>query len=100
MRRTGKTASTKHTGTHTKVIAIFLNHHVSGHLACAEDAVLGLIDAHRFIDAVLAPRVRRVELPPLFGFVQRQGIRRVAVNLVGRCQDEYGIRRELPGRFK
>src|SRR2546430_8085198 len=100
MCRTGKAASAKHTSTHIKVPTIFLNQHVSGHLACAENAVFGLIDAHRLVDAALAPRMRRLELPTLFGFVPRQAIRCVAVNLVCRCEDEYGIRCELPGRFK
>src|SRR3974377_1774235 len=100
MRRTGKAAPAKYTGAHTKVPAIFLNHHVSSQFACAKDAVFGLVDAHRFVDAVPAPRVTCVELPALFGFVQRQAIRRIAVNLIGRCMDKYRIRRKPPGGFK
>src|SRR5262245_35541540 len=100
MRRTSKAASAKHASTHVKVFAVFLNHDVRSQLACTENTVLGLVDAHRLVYPAFAPRMRRVEFPALLGFIQRQVIRCVTINLVRRRQDEYSMRRKFSGRLQ
>jgi hypothetical protein len=57
--------------------------------------MLAAVDAHLLVDALVI-RVVRVELPPLFKLQERQGVRSIAIDLVGRAEDERGLRTEPP----
>jgi len=59
-----------------------------------------LVDAHALVDAVLSERMRTVEFPASLSFDHRQAVRRVAVDLVGRSDDERCVRAVLARRFE
>ncbi len=89
----GEATAAQAAGRHVEIAAVFLHHHVAGHLGGAEERVLALIDGEILGNAV---RVSRVGVIPAgFQFLQRNGIGPVAVDLVGGHVDE----RRSPGRI-
>lgn len=53
MIRTGEAAVAQCAGWHTEVAAIFLHHHVGGHLGCTVEGMFALVDAKGFADVVV-----------------------------------------------
>ena len=100
MRGAGKAPSAKDARAHAEIAAILLNHDVGGNFADAKNTVLGLIDAHRFIDSVLAPAMLGRKLPTPLHFNERQKVRRVAIDFIGRREDEHGLGRMLARGFE
>ena len=90
----GQAAAAEDARPHAEIAAVLLHQHVGGHLRGPEQRVGRLIDAHRLVDAV-RERMRRVDLPARLLLDQRQPVRRVAVDLVGRGEDEDGVRAVL-----
>ena len=86
----GQRSAAKARGPHPEVAAIFLDQHVRGDLRRAEEAVQAPIDRHVLADAVRVGVVR-VDLPSRLELPQRERVRQVAVDLVGRREDEHRL---------
>src|SRR4029077_8979511 len=61
--------------------------------------MLGVIDTHRLRDTGLV-FVARLYFPALLEFAQRQTVRRVAIDFVRRCENEWGLGRKLSCSFE
>ena len=53
----GQAAAAEDGGLHVEITAVLLDEHVGGDLAGAEKGVLGLVDAHGLVDAMLGEGV-------------------------------------------
>ncbi len=98
--RAGQTAAAEAGGVHAEVAAVLLDHGVGGELRDAEQRVLGLVDRQILVDPVLVVRMGLVDLPARRQLDQRQTVGVVAVDLVGRGEDEAGPGSELTRRFE
>ena len=99
VRRTGQAAAAKTGGLQAKIISVFLHQHIGGDFRCAEQRVLGLVNAHRFRNAGFV-FVTGFDFPALFQFDERQAVRRVPVNLVRGSENEDRFGAELAGGFE
>ena len=95
MRRTSEATTAKTSRLHAKIFAVLLHQHVSGNLGRAKQRMLRLVNAHglgnsRFI------LVAGFNFPTLFQFDQRQPVRRVAINLVSRCENKNSFGTKFP----
>jgi hypothetical protein len=99
VRRAGQTAAAKAGGLEAEIISVFLHQHVGGNFRCAEQRVLGLVNAHRFRNAGFV-FMSGSDFPALFQFHQRQAVRRVAINLVCGSENENRPGAELAGGFE
>ena len=79
-----KATTSERAGPQAKVTTVLLRNNVSREFAGAKNAVLALIDAHRFIYATRGVRVRWIQLPASLEFNGRQRIRSITINLVCR----------------
>ena len=95
----GQAAAAERDGRHVEVAPVLLHEQVGGGLGDAEQRVRRAVDRHRGRDAVVVLVVAR-ELEPLLVLLQRQEVRRVAVDLVGRAEDERGVDRVLARRLE
>ena len=77
----GQAAATQATGRHAEIAAIFLHHHIRRHLRGTEQRMFALVDRQGLGDAVRVSRIG--EIPARFKLHQRQGVRTIAVNLIG-----------------
>src|SRR2546426_6781613 len=83
--RTREAATAKDANRHLEVASELLAHHVSRYLRGAEEGMEALIDGHRLADTVQAISV----VIPLFPFYQGQGVRAVAIDLIGTGEAEW-----------
>ena len=83
----GQAAAAEADGRHLEVAAVLLHQQVGGRLGDAEQRVGRGVDRHRGVDALVVA-VGLGQLQPLLQLFQRQPVRRVAVDLVGRAEDE------------
>ena len=94
----GKAAAAQAAGRQAEVAAVFLDHHVGGHLGGAEQRVLGLVDGEFLGDAV---RVGRIGIIPAgFQLGEGDGVGAVAIDLVCGHVDERRLRAGLAGGFQ
>ena len=94
----GEAAAAEGAGGQIKVAAVFLDHHVGGDFAGAEEGVFGLVDRERFRNAV---GVGGVGVVPACGeFGECDAVGGVAVDFVRRHVDERGFRGGLAGGFE
>lgn len=84
MTRPSQTAASKARRLHPEVATVFLNEGVSGKLGNSEQRMGRMVNGHGLVDALLRERMRRIDFPASIEFNQRQLIRIVAVDLVGR----------------
>lgn len=98
VRGPGRAAATEAARRHTEVAAILLHHHISRHLRRPEERVLATVDPKCLRDAV---RERRIGVVPT-GFLldERNLVRCVSVDLVGRHMNEGRILRMTPSGFE
>ena len=94
--RAGQAAAAEADGLHPEVAAVLLHEHVRGHLARAEEGVLGLVDGHRLVDARRIG-VAGIDLPARGLLHEREAVGRVAVDLVGAREEEDRLRAVAPG---
>ena len=95
----GQAAAAERDGRHVEVAPVLLHQQVGGGLGDAEQRVRRAVDRHRGRDAVVVLVVAR-ELEALLVLLERQAVRRVAVDLVGRAEDERGVDRVLARRLE
>ena len=95
----GQAAAAEGDGRHVEVAPVLLHQQVGGGLGDAEQRVRRAVDRHRGRDAVVVLVVAR-DLEPLLVLLERQEVRRVAVDLVGRAEDERGVDRVLARRLE
>ena len=91
--RTREAATAKDANRHLEVASELLAHHVSRYLRGAEEGMEALVDGHRFADTVQAMGVVIPHIP----FHQRQGVRAVAIDLIGTGEAEWCIPAEVAG---
>ena len=89
----GQAAAAEAGRLHAEVAAIFLHQHVGRDFRGAEQAVQRLVDRHVFANAVHLGVVSG-DFPARVQLDQRQAVRRVAIDFVGRSEDEHGLRRQ------
>ena len=99
VRRAGETTSAKDAGPHPEIAPVFLHQHIRRDLRCSKEAVLRLVDRHRFVDA-FAVGMRGDNFPSLIEFRQWQPVGRVAINFVRARENEHGFRAVEPGGFE
>ena len=95
----GEGAAAKAGRPHPEVAAVLLDQDVGRHLRRAEQAVQGAIDGHVLADPVRVG-VLGVDLPPRLELDERQRVGQVAVDLVGRGEDEHRLRGMRAGRLE
>src|SRR5680860_280832 len=83
----GQAAAAEADRRHPEVAAVLLDQQVGGGLGDAEQRVGRGVDRHRGVDAAVVA-VRLGQLQPQLELLQRQPVGRVAVDLVGRAEDE------------
>ena len=95
----GQAAAAEADGRHLEVAAVLLDQQVGGGLGDAEQRVGRGVDRHRGVDpAVVAVRLRQLEA--LLELLERQPVGGVAVDLVGRAEDERGVGAVGAGRLE
>lgn len=99
MTGTGQASAAKASRLHPKVTAVLLNQHIGRHLGRPEQTVLAVIDRHRLRNPA-AIGVILPDLPARLPLFQREGIRRVAVNLVRGRKNEDCLRTVLTHGFQ
>ena len=95
----GQAAAAEADGRHVEVAAVLLHQQVGGRLRDAEQRVGGAVDRHRRVDAAVVAVVLR-QLQPRLELHQRQPVGRVAVDLVGRGEDEGRVGAVLARRLE
>ena len=95
----GQAAGAEADGGHVEVAAVLLDQQVGGRLGGAEQRVQGRVDRHRRVDPAEVLVVLG-QLEPRLQLLQRQAVRRVAVDLVGRGEDEGRLGAVLAGRLE
>ena len=98
--RPGKASAPEDPRVHPEIFSIFLHHDIRGGLAGPEDAVLGIIDTHGFVDTEFVIRMRGFDLPARFPFHEGKEVWSVPVNFIGAGEDENGLRAVKPGGFE
>ena len=91
MGRSGQAPAAEAPGFHAEVAPVFLHQQIARHFGNSEQAVRGVVQAHRFVDAVFIIGVIRANFPARCQFLQRQGVGAVAVHLVGGQVDEHRV---------
>jgi hypothetical protein len=86
MVRPGQASAAQTTGGDTEIPPVFLDHDIRGHFGGTEQGVFALIDGKGLCDAML--EIRRGIVPTGVLFDEFQGIRAVAVHLVGGHMDK------------
>src|SRR5687767_6221284 len=99
MTRSGKTPATKTYCGYIEVAAELLRQYVGGNFRSTEQAVLGMVDAHRLVDAI-AVFMLIIDLPAFLLLDQRQTVRSVAVDFVRGSEDEGRMRKVIPRQFE
>jgi hypothetical protein len=99
MVRASEAAPTEADGRHLKVATVLLDHKVGSGLRDAEERVERVVDRHRGRDAAVELVVLR-QFEPLLELDERQGVRPIAVDLVGRTENERGVRLVVPRRLE
>ena len=99
MLRAGEAAAAEADRGHVEVPPVLLDEQVGGGLRGAEQRVGRQVDRHRRVDAPVIAVVLR-QLQPGRQVLQRQPVGRVAVDLVGRAEDERRVRAMRPGRLE
>lgn len=94
----GQAATAKGASGHIEVAPIFLNHNIGGNFGGAKERVLGLIDRESFRDAVFESGI--VVIPAGAEFLELDGVRTVAIDLVGGHMDEGGFGAGAAGGFE
>jgi hypothetical protein len=74
-------------GRKTEVASVLLHEHVRRHLRRPEEAVQAVVERHVLADPIPV-RVIALDLPPGLQLVERKAVRAIAVDLVGRREDE------------
>ncbi len=95
----GEAAGAEADRRHLEVAAVLLDQQVGRRLRGAEERVQGRVDRHRRVDAA-EPVVVLGQLQPRLQLFQRQPVGRVAVDLVGRGEDEGRLGAVLAGRLE
>src|SRR5690606_32696357 len=67
---------------HTKIFSILLSEHVRSHLAGSEQAMLGVVNAHRLIDTMFGIGMILLDFISGIQLNQRQVVRGIAVYFV------------------
>src|SRR5688500_503177 len=98
--RSSQTTAAKACSLHSKISPVFLSHDICSDFAGAEQAVLGLINAHRLVDAMFCIRMLRIAFPTRCLLHQRECIWSIAIDFVGRHVDKYGVRAILARRLE
>src|ERR1700722_14054986 len=96
MAGTGETTPTKASCLHAEIAPVLLNEDISSDLGVSEQAVRGLVDAHRFVDPILPIGMVVQQLPAGGLLDERQAIGRVAIDLVGAGKNEARVWAVLP----
>ena len=94
----GETAAAQTAGGQSEIAAVFLDHDIGCYLGRAKERVLGLVDGEVLGDAVCVVGIGVV--PAGFEFGQSNGVRPVAIDLVGGHVDEGRFRAGLAGGFQ
>jgi len=96
--RAGEAAAAQTAGGHVEIASVFLHHHISRDLRCAEEGVFRLVDRERFRDAVFVGGI--VVIPTCVEFAEGDGIWPIAVNFVRGHVDEWRLGAGLPSGFE
>ena len=99
MRRSRKTTAAERNRRHSEIAPVFLNENVRGDFRRAKEGMLRVVDAHGLRNAGLV-FVAWFNFPAFLQFAQRKAIRRVAIDLVRGCKDEWRLRRKLSCGFQ
>jgi hypothetical protein len=95
----GQTPAPKADRGHVEVAPVLLHREVRGGLGDSEQRVRGKVHGHRGIDPVM-PAVPGWQIPAGLGLDQRKLVGPIAVDLVGRDEDERGVRSMAAGRLE
>jgi hypothetical protein len=95
---TRQAAAAQAAGWHTEVTAVFLHHHISGNLACAEEAVQTVIDGERLRNTRNVLRIGVV--PSCFLLGESDPVRSVPVDLIRAQVDERTFGAAAARRFE
>src|SRR6266446_3102361 len=100
MRRSGQASASESAGLNAEIAPIFLCQNICRKLAGSEQAVFRLIYGHALVNAVREIRMPFLNLPASFMFDQRKIIRRIPIDLIGRCENKNGFRTITSGCFQ
>ena len=96
----GEAAAADQAGFHAEIFAVFLHHDIGGDFRRAEERMFAMVNGHGFVNAAREIWMGDVNFPAGVEFDQRQQVGIVAVDFIGRSENEHRAGAELARGFE